>query len=152
MQNCLARVVTQSCCFPHSVPLLRSLHSRSAQSPVKYFHPSNQHIHIYCSLLPRQLRSSNSNRFVPTVKTNVRTRAVSVAAPTLWNSLPVSVKSVGNIATFCHQLKTTCLNLLILHSSPAYQSNCLVLELLIDYELLNSFCFGALPSLRFPRI
>ena len=53
---------------------------------------------------PRQLRSSNSNlRFVPRVKTNVRTKAFSAAAPTLWNSLPVSVKSVGNIrnmATF----------------------------------------------------
>jgi len=26
VQNCLARVVTQSPCFPHSVPLLKSLH------------------------------------------------------------------------------------------------------------------------------
>ena len=56
---------------------------------------------------PRQLRSSNSNLlFVPSVKTNDGTRAFSVAAPTLWNSLPVSVKSVGNIATFRHKLKT----------------------------------------------
>ena len=42
-------------------------------------------------------------RFVPRVKTNVRTGAFSAAAPTLWNSLPISVKSVGNIrniATF----------------------------------------------------
>ena len=39
---------------------------------------------------PRQLRSSNSNLLlVPSVKTNVGTRAFSVAAPTLWNSLPV---------------------------------------------------------------
>ena len=28
--------------------------------------------------------------------------------------------------------------LLILHRSPAYQSNCLQMELLIDYELLQS--------------
>ena len=52
----------------------------------------------------RQLRSSNSGlRFVPRGKTNVGTIAFSVAAPTLWNSLSVSVKSVGNIrnmATF----------------------------------------------------
>ena len=47
---------------------------------------------------------------------------------------------------------TTCLNLIILHSSPAYQSNCLQLELPIDYQLLNPFCFGALPSLGLPRI
>ena len=31
--------------------------------------------------------------------------SVPVAAPTLWNSLPVSVKSVGN-TTFHHKLKT----------------------------------------------
>ena len=42
---------------------------------------------------PRQLRSFHSNLlFVPSVKTNVGTRALSAAAPTLWNSLPVSVK------------------------------------------------------------
>ena len=35
---------------------------------------------------PRQLQSSNSNLlFVPSVKTNIGTRAFSVAAPTLWN-------------------------------------------------------------------
>ena len=42
-------------------------------------------------------------------------------------------------------------HLLILHSSPAYQSNCLQLDLLIDYELLNPFCFGALVSRIFYR-
>ena len=56
---------------------------------------------------PRQLRSSNSNLlFVLSVKTNVGTRAFSRAAPTLWNSLPVSVKFVGNITTFHLKLKT----------------------------------------------
>ena len=56
---------------------------------------------------PRQLRSFNSNLlFVPSVKTNVGTRAFSIAAPTLWNSLPVNVKSVGNITTFCCKIKT----------------------------------------------
>ena len=33
-------------------------------------------------------------------------RAFSVASPILWNSLSVSVKSVGNMTTFCHKLKT----------------------------------------------
>ena len=67
VQNCLARVVTRSPRFSHSVPLLRSLHwlpvvlfLRSAQLPIKHFHLSNQHIHIHCSLMPRLLRSSNS--------------------------------------------------------------------------------------------
>ena len=42
--------------------------------------------------------------------------------------------------------------MLNLHSSPAYQFNCLQLELLIDYELYNPFCFGAMPSLDLSRI
>ena len=63
---------------------------------------SKQPAYLHSLLIPsrqhRQLRISNSNLvFVPSVKTNVGTRAFSVAAQTLWNSLPVSVKSVGNI-------------------------------------------------------
>ena len=34
------------------------------------------------------------------------TKHFSVAAPTPWNPLPVSIKSVGNIITFRHKLKT----------------------------------------------
>ena len=44
----------------------------------------------------RELRSTSSNPlYIPRVKTKAGTRAFSVAAPTLWNSLPVSVKSEG---------------------------------------------------------
>ena len=46
-------------------------------------------------------------------------------------------------------------NLLILHSpppSPSVPIQLFTMELLIDYELLNPFCFGALPSLGLPRI
>ena len=58
-------------------------------------------------LLSAHIIHYNSNLpFVPSVKANVGTRAFSVAAPTLWNSLRVSVKSVGNITTFCRKLKT----------------------------------------------
>ena len=71
---------------------------------------SKQPIYLYSLLTParqpRQLRSSNSNLLYPSVKTYLGTRAFSVAAPTLWNSLPVSVKSVGNITTFRRKLKT----------------------------------------------
>ena len=49
--------------------------------------------------------------FVSRVETTVGTRVFAVAAPTLWNSLPVSVRSVGNIATFCLHLKTFLFNL-----------------------------------------
>ena len=40
------------------------------------------------------IRSPLVGSFVPNVKTNVGTGAFAVAAPTVWDSLPVSVKSV----------------------------------------------------------
>ena len=39
------------------------------------------------------------------------TRAFAVGAPTLWNMLPSSVKSVENIAKFRRHLKTYLYNL-----------------------------------------
>ena len=59
----------------------------------------------------RELRSTSSNPlYIPRVKTKAGTRAFSVAAPTLWNSLPVSVKSEGNIVSFRRRLKTYLFN------------------------------------------
>ena len=53
----------------------------------------------------RELRSTSSYPlYIPRVKTKSGTRAFSVAAPTLWNSLPVSVKSEGNIVSFSRRL------------------------------------------------
>ena len=61
---------------------------------------------------PIQLRSSTSDLlFVPKVNTNMGTRAFAVGAPTLWNMLPSSVKSVENIAKFRRHLKTYLYNL-----------------------------------------
>ena len=119
VQNCLARVVTQSPCFSRSVPLLKSLH----WLPVRYRiifkictityqalstkQPAYLHSMLTPARQPRQLRSSGSGLLsVPRVKTNAGTRAFSVAAPTLWNSLPDSVKSARNIASFRRNLKT----------------------------------------------
>ena len=59
----------------------------------------------------RQLRSTSSNPLhIPRVKTKPGTRAFSVAAPTVWNSLPASVKSQGNIVSFRRHLKTYLFN------------------------------------------
>ena len=140
--------------FSRSVPLLKSLQWLPVQYRIVFKiciityqalsskQPAFSHSLLTPAKRPRQLRSSNYNLlFVPSVKTNVGTSDFSVAAPTLWNSLPVSVKSVGNIATFRRKLNTN------LHNSPTYQSKCLQLELLIDYKLINSFCFGVVPSL-----
>ena len=110
VQNCLARVVTRSLRSSRSVPLLKSLH----WLPVHYriifkictiayqALSSTQPAYLNSMLTPtrnsRQLRSTSSNPlYIPRVKTKAGTRAFSVAAPTVWNSLPARVKSQGNI-------------------------------------------------------
>ena len=161
VQNCLARVITRSPRFSHSVPLGKSLHwlpviGSLSLAPCHWLPVRNRiifkiciinfqalsskepaYLHLLLTLprQPRQLRSSNSYLlFIASVKTNVGTRAFSVAAPTLWNSVPVSVKSVGNITTFRRKLKTD------------------LFKLTYPPQILSvPFCFGALPSLGFPR-
>ena len=122
VQNYLARVVTRSR-FSSSVPLLKSLH----WFPVHYriifkictisyqALASKQPTYLNSMLTParnsRELRSTSSNPlYIPRVKTKAGTRAFSVAAPTLWNSLPVSVKSEGNIVSYRRRLKTDLFN------------------------------------------
>ena len=123
VQHCLARVVTRSPRFSRSVPLLKSLH----WLPVHYriifkmctiayqALSSTQPAYLNSMLTPtrnsRQLRSTSSNPLhIPRVKTKAGTRAFSVAAPAVWNSLPASVKSQGNIISFRRHLKTYLFN------------------------------------------
>ena len=104
--NRLARGVTKSPPFTRSVPLLRSLH----WLPVEY----RVHFKI-CLLTDKALReeqpvylrsliatslpsrSLGSNRgitlSIPRIKTNTGARAFSSYAPSLWNNLPLSVRS-----------------------------------------------------------
>ena len=118
VQNYLTRVVTQSPRFSHSLPLHKSLYWLPVCYciifkifTVTYKACSSKQPAYLQSLLtpsrqPRQLRSSNSNLFfVLSVTTNIGTKVYSVAVLTLWNSLPVSCKSTGNIATFRCKLK-----------------------------------------------
>ena len=61
--------------------------------------------------IPRQLQSSSSDLLlVPQIETNTGTWAFSVATPTLCNSIPLRIKSAGNII-FCRHMKTDLLNL-----------------------------------------
>ena len=116
--NRVARVVTKSPPFTHSVPLLRSLH----WLPVKY------RVHFKISLLtykalheeqPIFLRSliaislpscslrSNTGitLSIPRIKTNTGARAFSSRAPSLQNNLPLTVCSATSVATFRRCLK-----------------------------------------------
>ena len=122
--NRLARVVTKSPPFTRSVPLLRSLH----WLPVKYtvhfkiclltykaFHkeqPVYLRSLIAISLPSRSLRSNRGiTPSIPRIKTNTGARAFSSCAPSLWNNLPLSVRSATSVATFRRRLKTYLFNL-----------------------------------------
>ena len=123
VQNCLARVITRSPRFFRSVPLLKSLHWFPVHNRIIFkictivyqALSSTQPAYLNSMLTParnsRQLRSTSSNPlYITRVKTKAGTRAFSVAVPTVYNSLPASVKSEGNIVTFRRRLKTYLFN------------------------------------------
>ena len=62
---------------------------------------------LHLSNIPRQLRSSVSQQLiVPKTKLNLGKRAFSVAAPRVWNELPIALKTSETIAIFRKKLKT----------------------------------------------
>ena len=119
VQNCLARVVTKSPRFCHITPLLKSLHWLPVRYRIKfkfcsltYQAPtSGQPVYIRNMLQPsrkvRTLRSSDLDQLnVPRVRTAVGGRAFSVAAPRLWNELPLEIRSAKTQFSFRKKLKT----------------------------------------------
>ena len=103
----------QSLPFTRSLPLLRSLHwllvrfrilfkkNLSTYKTLREKQPVYLHSKLAASLPSRSLRSNNDNCLsVPRVKTNTGARACRFCAPSLWNSLPLSVRSAISVATF----------------------------------------------------
>jgi len=119
VQNCLARVVSRFPRFPHSVPLLKSLHWLPVQSRIIFklctiayqtiSFGGLSYLFSMLSLAPKPIELSSSGFHllsVPRVKTHTGTRAFSVAVATLWNSLSEHVKSSNTTVSFRHHLKT----------------------------------------------
>ena len=117
--NRLARVVTKSPPITRGVPLLHSLHWLPVKDIVhfkmclmtyKAFHeeqPVYLRSLIAISLPSRSLRSKRGITLsIPRNKTNTGARAFSSCAPSLWNNLPLSVRSASSVATFRRRLKT----------------------------------------------
>ena len=117
--NRLACVFTKSPPFTRSVPLLCSLHWLSLKYKVhfkiclltyKALHeeqPVYLHSLIATSLPSRSLRSNRGITLsIPRIKTNTGAKAFSSCAPSIWNNLPLSVRSVTSVATFRRRLKT----------------------------------------------
>jgi hypothetical protein len=119
VQDQLARIVTRSHRRADAAPILKKLHwlpirqrvlfkmallaykAREATAP-EYLVTLLQ---TYGS--GRILRSSVAPRlFVPRTRTEIGKRAFAVAAPSVWNSLPGSVRLSDSVSTFKKRLKT----------------------------------------------
>ena len=119
VQNCLARVVTRSPRFSSVTPLLKSLHWLPVQFRIKHkictltykvIH-SCQPVYLHNLLKPlsrtSNLRSSDADQLVvPRVSSKMGERAFSVAAPQLWNCIPLEIKKSKSAQSFRKKLKT----------------------------------------------
>ena len=120
VRNCLAHVVLRAPRFSPSLPLLKQLHwlpvsyridfklstltYRALSTPQQ---PPYLASLLHLANIPRQLRSSISQQLIlPKTKLNLDKRAFSVAAPRVWNELPITFKTSETIAIFRKKLKT----------------------------------------------
>lgn len=119
IQNRLARVVTKSPPLTRSTPLLRSLHWLPVKFRINFkiclltYKTLTEQKPVYLqdmlvtSCPTRSLRSNKGPVLsLPKVKTKAGSRAFYSCAPSLWNKLPLSVRSAPSIATFRNGLKT----------------------------------------------
>ena len=128
VQNTLARVVCTSSTPTSSFHLLHKLHWLPFEYRIKFklatlthrIISSNEPAYLR-SLIShytpiRTLRSADSHRLaVPFASTAFGARAFSVAAPSVWNSLPPNVRATSSLQTFRHLLKTHFFHLAFSH-------------------------------------
>ena len=99
--------------FSPSLTLLKQLHwlpvsyrinfklSTLAYRALSTQQPSYLASLLHLSNIPRQLRSSTSQQLIlPKTKLNLGKHAFSVAAPRVWNELPITLKTSETIAIF----------------------------------------------------
>lgn len=120
LQNAAARLLTGTKKFEHITPVLSSLHWLPVKHRIDFkillfvFKSLNGLAPEYLSALiklhqpSRALRSADQMLLdVPRSLLKSRgDRAFSVVAPTLWNTLPQSVRTANTLSTFKKQLKT----------------------------------------------
>lgn len=119
IQNTAARILTRTSKFGHITPILKSLHWLPVQQRIHFkillitFKAVNGLAPTYISdIIPpyhptRSLRTSNKGLLcVPKINTNTAHGAFSYCAPTLWNSLPLELRSVTSTPAFKKGLKT----------------------------------------------
>ena len=165
VQNQLARMGTKSPPFTRSIPLLRSLHwlpvrfrilfqiNLLTYKTLREKHPVNLHSMLAASIPSRSLRSNNDNSLsVPRVKTNTGARAFYSCAPSLWNNLPLSVRSASSVATSKKYVKTHLFDLAFLPWIPSLPMACWCYGTVSSILLLNTDLAVAPLSLPSPGI
>ena len=121
VQNSAAHLLSRSNFREHITPLLQKLHWLPVKQRIHFkillitFKALNNLAPQYLTDLlhrhspSRRLRSSDANLPSPITTTKYRTvgdRAFAIAAPTLWNSLPLAIRQCDNLPSFKHLLKT----------------------------------------------
>ena len=114
--NLLARVVTCSTrsCSPlqqlHWLPIKHRIDFKIANITFRALHfsqPAYLRSSLHACHSTRSLRLSNTNLLsAPFVRTSFGSRRFSVAAPKIWNSLPLSLRTCTSPDTFRRHLKT----------------------------------------------
>ena len=118
VQNAAARLITNSSRFTHITPILRDLHWLPVNERVTYkililvfkclhgMAPSYLSSKISSYEPRRPLRSQNKNLLViPEVDNNYGKRSFYFAGPSMWNSLPESLRSLDSLSAFKSRLK-----------------------------------------------
>ena len=118
IQNSLARVVTSDFSRP-AQQLLKELHWLPIDKRIEFklatlsYTAINQHQPVYLSELltpavaSRSTRSTGLNLLhVPFSSSNFGSRAFSVAAPKIWNNIPLQIRNSTSLAAFKSHLKT----------------------------------------------
>ena len=117
VQNSLARVVCNSTKRQaHSIDLLKSLHWLPISERIKYkiavltFKVLQYGQPSYLADLISFYKPTCSLHFlllaVPDIRTAMGRRSFSYAAPTVWNALPLHLRSCPTVSSFCCKLKT----------------------------------------------
>ena len=122
IQNTAARLVTKTRKHEHITPILKSFHWLPIISRIQFkillfvfkikhdLAPSYLNSDLLQPMIPaRSLRSSRQShlQFTPGPRTFTRygDRAFSVAAPKLWNRLPINVRNASSVESFKASLK-----------------------------------------------
>ncbi|XP_060773433.1 uncharacterized protein LOC132883614 isoform X2 [Neoarius graeffei] len=121
VQNSAAQLLTRSPSREHITPVLRQLHWFPIKQRVHFkillitYKALNNLAPSYLTdLLHRhsptcRLRSADANLLTPITTSKYRTlgdRAFAIAAPTLWNSLPLAIRNSDTLLSFKRHLKT----------------------------------------------